>query len=408
MNKVISQLAGVMLRFLLTHAIGCLALALTGSDEYLRLSLLLLPTMFLYFFFRKRIHHAAAFVSLHAGVLLVCVFFANRLFTAGLSAVEWGCLLFALGDSLRLRVSKREFKSFSGLSALVFAGGFIVSAYFDRPAVMQICLWDALLFVGFKIVFDGLSNINEFLEVNDKVSEMPVMLIQKRTGIFLAVFVALVVLGMNWGLHSGIDELIEKAGHFLLELMRFHPGEQGGEVTQQVEFSMFSDAPLPDVSGLQLEVGRTLPPVFAILGRLLVRIALVSAGFFIVKALYVKLRFVMKGLYHTKDENEFSEFVFPIKDGFAVSVRQKLGLSKIKDASPNNAKIRKLYKKYIMKNKRGIPEKSLTPYEISKKLQIEKEQYDADIRGLYEKAKYGQEECTQKEVGEMKGYIMGR
>ena len=47
--------------------------------------------------------------------------------------------------------------------------------------------------------------------------------------------------------------------------------------------------------------------------------------------------------------DEVSEYIAPVREQFASAIRNRLRFSDVKDTYPNNAKIRKLYKKYIGK-----------------------------------------------------------
>lgn len=393
------QLVNLLLRFLLIHCTASLALSLLGQESFYLLGAVLACLAFIFLFFRQTVKNGALFIIFHAVVFIAATSFFDGIFHTILTLACAAELIY----SLAARFKKSENERYSGLISLLFVLLFLTGTYFNKGFYLSLCTSEAVCFIGLKFISDGIFNTSEFLDINEKISDMPYTLIKKRTGFFLILFSAIIIIGMSAGINSGLGDILEYLWNNLLSVIKNIFKNPRNIESRQADFSVFSDTPLPDVSGLNIKTGRPLSPFFEIIGKIVLYFLLFSAAVLTVKILIVKLRNLLLDFYDTREENEKSEFAAPDKTGFAII--KKIKFSKFKDSLPNDAKIRRMYKKYIMKNKENTLPVYLTPKEISQKLKLTLAPEDEQIRTIYEHAKYNNSECTEQDVAEMKRLV---
>ena len=77
-------------------------------------------------------------------------------------------------------------------------------------------------------------------------------------------------------------------------------------------------------------------------------------------------------------------------------IRKKKSESLFWDRSPN-ARIRKFYKKRVLRDRKEIPGKYMTPEELEMEILMSDEEKSI-FHTYYEKARYGSEPCTKEEM----------
>lgn len=66
------------------------------------------------------------------------------------------------------------------------------------------------------------------------------------------------------------------------------------------------------------------------------------------------------------------------------------------------ARIRKYYRNQILKRTQGVPHACRTPEELEKQAGLVKGEVTEEFHELYEKARYGKQECTAADAARMK------
>lgn len=393
------EIIHTLMRFLVIHNAAALAMSIFRNNDFYLPGAVLLVAMLLFTFFRCKVKNGSLFVILHLAVFSVSFMFGG---------MRCAFLFFTVGGDAILSMMKRfksaEIKSYSGLVSLMFALSFIIGSILGSPQYLLCCVTEAVIFTGLKFILDGMLNTEEFIAVNEKIADMPVNLIRKRINVFLVIFVAVAALTMIVGINSGLGEILEDIVTWFLGLFEGIFRRETPIEESTADFSVFSEKVLPDMSGMNIKTGRALTPLAKAIGRIMLFVALLIFAVYALKSVIVKLRDVVEGLYASDDDKDESEFIAPKDNAQSIWQRRRVKNSKFDDSLPNDAKIRKLYKKYVSRLGKKEPEKYHTPYEISRSFGACSADDDR-ITELYEKAKYRKDECTAEEVTELKAVL---
>ncbi len=181
-----------------------------------------------------------------------------------------------------------------------------------------------------------------------------------------------------------------------LSKLRFEPLDTGVQMPEFFEENTEPDYLMEELLWLKSQAKET-PEWMKTASEALYIFTLAGMLFVVMKIIFKAIRKAMESFAG----NEEDEIIFLGKEDNGIEKKTRLIKSGSKDVyrSPDR-KIRRLYKKMIRRTLREKPVGNETPLQLEYKAGLyEKENLDmAKIHGLYEKARYGKEACTQEEA----------
>ena len=240
----------------------------------------------------------------------------------------------------------------------------------------------------------NLDEMMQVFDVNEKLERFPAKRLLKNNLFMMAIQTIIVIAGMITALIAGIDGAIDKVGElfkklilWILTLLESEP-EQGlyEEFEKGKELLIFEVGEKSVFMEFLLKILDVLMAVVAIAVVLYVI-------YCIVKKLYqLYLEFDM----NAAENGDEIEKIYTVQ-----TKEEKRQINKKKterlfwDRSPN-ARIRKHYKKRVLKDRKELPKAYMTPEEIEAEVHLSKEEKKI-FHTYYEKARYGNVVCTKED-----------
>lgn len=395
-------------QFTLYHSVACLLTGIgAGENEnwgmYLRMGILLLPLL-LYSFSRAYVKNLFLFALVHLGSALALLrFFPQWL---GEAVAIFVCLIVMIGNSVRFRITKSyHYKECPSLFLLLFL--FAVSslaAYTEMTLLMQLCFYELIVFILFYMISMNLENTEKFIHINRDTANFPVRQMKGVSRTLLCFFAIVLLGGMLLAPQFHPERLAEKAGSMIQLFLRWLVLHF---LNEEINSESMEGNPLENQSGNGVELLEGTPSQLALfLQELLLALAnlLLVAGilFGVGFGLYqIYKRFYAIPLKDGADEDE--KDVITVTESIPIIRRRK---EQDETSGGNSKKIRHQYKKSVKrrKGKGQILARTLTPTEIEYVLEqpIKGGKQTERLIALYEKARYGKEECTREELEEVK------
>ena len=424
-DEICNDVLVLLMKGLMYHSLVCVLYNFASEKPLhmdLRLLILYIP-LFLFAVIRRKCGKFFLFILFHAatgGVLLLVLPGLEERITIG------GCTAFIAASSMHARLNQvdEEEECPSILSLIVFVMSYLAAAHTNRVLVMQICYYEAFLFLILFFAYTNLSSMTTFIRENERMEHLPVKQIKGMNRMLLVIFLLALASGMLRTPYLPMDSLFGAGGDLLRMLIRViimlllwifkRETPQTGFLGEGEEQVMPS-----------LEAGKTsmLAQVFEKIFMTAV-CALLAAG-----AVYLLVRGVY-GLYkkfyeQNKDTADESEFIWenPVRKVRMDRKRQKKEFF----AGMNiNRRIRYIYKKSIQRRfgrNTDIPA-SMTLTELeelithkceggAEKIEItagnvtDNERTQQRIM-LYQKARYSQYKCGKQELEMMKQNLEAR
>lgn len=390
--RIINYLTG----FLILSSIHCtvVAMALAQDRGTFTSSLVYLPAIILLSETCKRTKHFWQYI-LFAIIPVVILYLAGRSEYERKLSVILGFA--AIAFYFYARAMKTD--CLLDTPGYHFLGIYLIMYFLERQYPSKLLEHYAILGAGVCILLCMYkTNFDEMLQVfdvNEKLERFPEKRLLKNNLFMMAIQTVIVIIGMIAALFTGIDGAIDKIGDLLrrliiwiLTLLESEP-EQG--LYEEIE---------KDKELLIFEVGEK-SAFMEFLLKLLDILSVVLVAAIVLYVLYCIIK-KMYQLYLDFDLNA-AENGDEIEKIYTVQTKEEKRQIKKKkterlfwDRSPN-ARIRKFYKKRVLKDLKEIPASYLTPEEIEKNVSM-----SADDKKLfhnyYEKARYGNVACTKEEM----------
>jgi len=280
-----------------------------------------------------------------------------------------------------------------------FLGLYIVMYFLERQYPSKLLEHYAIVGAGICLLLCMYKiNLDEMLQVfdvNEKLERFPEKRLLKNNLFMMAIQTVIVIIGMITALFAGIDGAIDKAGalfgkliQWILKLMeawapKGASEDYGGE-----------KEPLVFEVGEQSAFMEFLMKVLDVLSVILVAALILYVIYRILRKIYqLYLDFDL----HSVENGDEIETIYTVQTKEEKrQIKMKKTESLFWDRSPN-ARIRKFYKKRVLKDWKEIPGKYMTPEEIETGIQMTEEEKKV-FHTYYEKARYGSVPCTKEEM----------
>lgn len=390
--RIINYLTG----FLLLSSLHCAVAAVVvdaGKSAFF-FSMIYLPIVISMSAAQKKVTHFWQF-AMTCGVILCIVYMLSRnAFERGLSCT---LVTLAAGSFFYARAKKNScwletpIYAFLGLYVIMY----LLEMRFKNELLRNYAVFGAGICYLLCIYKINLDEMNRVVDASSQLERFPVKRLFQSNYLMMGVQTLVVVLGMCALPLFGADGVMSRLLHTVREGIAW--------LLRRLEFSEDASGTVQEATNGELVLLETREPskfmefVLAlgeVLGWIIVIALTVYVLYVLVKKLYqLYLQFDAESaengdrieqLYMTRSRDEKKR------------IKQQKQKSLRWDNSPN-ARIRKTYKKRVLKELKGIPNVSMTPAEIEMEISMEKEQ-KVHFHNYYEKARYGKEPCTKEEA----------
>ena len=388
------------------HAIAALLLTITGfsGQPCLFAFLLILPAL-LFLLVRLKIRNYVWFTLLHLGILALSLLFGTK----PTEKMVYFCAVFIMFcDSYRIAFSKKEEWEHrtSYFCVLVFAGCYMISDLMGYTSLLPVFVGELIAYLTVYILLQASFKTWYFLATNSALPNLPVKQIRhvSHTLIFLFGLVACLVMLLlaqipaetPWGALSGgvrwlISGFLFLAAKLLTPLFHLQDANSvPGHTSSAPDGPWAQEAALPAWAEL-------LENVFlAVLFILAIAAILFGLG-------YVFYLLQKRFAARAHMDADVVEYVGTDETENGIG-RTRRGVSTLFKPETNPQKARRLYRRYVNRQRKKndtIPP-AYTPAEISVKVGTMGTQEDAQIRAIYEKARYSQQMISKEELQKIK------
>ena len=276
---------------------------------------------------------------------------------------------------------------------------YLLGNHFHREFLIRYASLGAGIYFLICNFYTNMTEIDEFVKIHSTLERLPVKRLGKINSWMMWLQSGLIACAMFVTPYLGIDQLIRQAGRALRNLLSFLLGllPTGGqeEMMQQARENM-------------MEMMMQEPHEVSAFMQLLYKILDIIGWLFALLLVLLFIRMIIKKIYemyrqfnsHTEENGDRIERLIA-----APSAEKKRTLDKqmkenlFWDRSPAG-RIRKIYKKRILRELKNPPKPYMTPLEIEKDMEMPGEQKEL-FHHFYEKARYGKEGCTKDDLQAM-------
>lgn len=409
-NRRAELLSALLMQFLLYHCAACTAVSLFYHTEmaghYLFMALLLPPLFFLAFL-RYHVKNFALFLLLH---LIAPLFglLAGRGLGEKLSLA--GFLVLMLVVSISRRTTERwkvqENPSIGMITTPLLC--YFLGYYMKNPLLMRLIYGELFAYMILYFLHKNLKNTTDFIEINKNTANFPAgqMTVVNRSfaALFLVVLAAAMVLFSRLHLEAVLFPVLRGLLYVIAWIFSLLPFSDASEQMQNTAQRMDKESPLEGLGTSETGL------FWVIVEKILIAavIALIAAA--VIGGTAYLLYYLYKRFYAERKENtDEKEFVAGEIKWFSKGLfagREDMAKDRKSFRNPR-WRIRKAYKRYVKKGfgKRESVPAALTPQEMLALLGEKGKASDSasleKIRAIYERARYSEKECTQKELEEL-------
>ncbi len=417
-GKKAEAVCAFVLRFLLYHSVACLIMANFYAEgqmkHYIWLFSMLVPMCYLALV-RKCAKYFVLALLLHVPVLFVGVLLGRDL---GEKIVTTVFMVVMFVTSLYMCMSEKKNKENCppiSLTVILLICHFM-GYYLNDTALVQVTHYELMIYIVVFLTHESLHNISEFIDIHRDTANFPVgqMTVINRLMVvlLLAVLVAAMLIFPQLHLDVLLLPLLKGLGKFFAWLLSFI---NLPEASKQVQGAMDNMSGVQEgLLGEKSETGL----FWIIMEKIMIVLVIVAMAALVIGGIAYLLYRLYKGFYAEKKENaDEKEFLVGEIQWFPKGFFG--GNKAVKEEKGSlNERIRKLYRRFVKKSfkrKESVPT-VLTPEEM---LMFLKEKHDRKmvnmtdgdwnrIREVYERARYGELNCTQEELDEMKRLVSSR
>ncbi len=358
-------------------------------------SLVYLPIIILFSSAEKKVKHSWQYLGC-VTVVLAMIYFMN------LSGFLKGVILMLTFVAAVSYFIARAYKmkcwleqpGFPGL--IIFLIIYFLSLQADSELLRRYAMIGAGIYYLLCIYQLNMEEVQKFIWVNEKLERVPVHRIYHGNYLMLGIQTVFVTSGMCLFSVFQLEDTFSKLGKIFQSMIRwlFRWLESDEIPTAAEEAAEQAEVVLP---GQAEEVSDFMKMLHEIMDK-------IAWVIVIAVTLYVLYR-ILKKLYQLymdfdASSEEVGDKIEQIKSLSKEDEKSKLKKQKTPklfwDRTPN-ARIRKYYKKRVLKELKAAPKISMTPEEIGREMNISTEEKEL-LRTYYEKARYGNLECTKEEV----------
>jgi len=389
---IIKYLAG----FMILSTVHCTVVAMVlardrGTFVY---SLVYLPVIILLSETQKRTKYFWQY-ALCAGAAVIFVHLVGRsIFERKLSVI---LTLIAVAFYFYARARKAE--CILDTPETYFLLLYVAVYFLERQFPSRLLEHYAVIGAGFYLLLcmykTNMNEIHEVFDLNGNLERFPEKRLLKNNLLMMGIQTVFVISGMIAAMFVGIDgivdtfrDIVAKIVRWILKLLESDVKPEGAEVLDGKKELIFIEA--KETSAFM----EFLLKLLDILSTLVIIALIVYAIYRVLRKLYQ--------LYLDFDKNA-SENGDQIEKIYTVQTKEeKKRLRKKRtenlfwDRTPD-ARIRKSYKKRVLRDLNKIPKPSMTPEEIERGIVMDDDK-KMIFHSLYEKARYGNEKCTAEDV----------
>jgi hypothetical protein len=414
--QLIIDINNIILRFIIAFGImGFILIIGTGDTNYVRNILFLFPAPFVSYLIGKKARHLWLFITMHLLLIAVYMLWFNQIIYYAI----FGLYLFIL--AVMTLVQRLREKRIPGNTPLGFITAVLVAYIccdFMKQADMKpFFLISAIIYIMLYFVNLHFFNLRNYIIIHEDVAKIPVRQIVSSNHFLFFSFCLLCLVMMLLFAQLPLKELVVFIGRalknaliFLLSLVHFQ--ENDLKRTQPQESPVMQDNQM----GLLPPAEEDPSPIMEILSKILFYASVVLLVIALVAGIIYLLYSLYKRFYAKKadDSRDKSEFISPFADKSRLR-REKFSLHKkfrFALGKTNNEKIRKHYYDAIAANadsdllSGAMTPTQLTGYAFGKESKSKKrvlgEEKQKELTQLYEKARYGREECSKHDLGRIR------
>lgn len=276
---------------------------------------------------------------------------------------------------------------------LLFIFVYLISLGFDAKKLSLISCVEGIAFLIINMFLSGVSAHEKFITENISVQNFPLEQIRKTYFSLLSIFTAgclgITTIACSISVPADsmgfISDMLHKLYEFLPKIesppgTAKEPGKIGGDQYAQalVDF------------GIESKTNEWVENVGTVIAVII----------FVVSIVLILWWFLIRIINNLKQTRHVG--ADKLEFAFADDVHEKIKREKfVAEDEGNDKKIRKLYKKYILKKTKKNVKKSETPGMLQSRIAAEEEKGDI-IRSIYEKARYSQSECSSEDAEMLK------
>lgn len=396
----------ILVQFTLYHSVACLITGIGGAESrwmYLRMGILLFPLL-LYLLVRMYVGNLFLFLLIHIGCAGGLILFFPK--TVGEAIAILICLLVMVINSIRFRII--ESYGYSECPSLIMISlifiVYVLAAYTEKVLLMKLYFYEFVVFLFFYMISKNLENTEKFISMNQETANFPIRQIKGVNRTLLCFFAAVMLVGMLLAPRLHPEYITKQLGNLALIFLRW--------IFSLIQTKEISPEPLLDMGSSENQ-GYGFPIEEAVPSKLALFLQYVMEVFtviFLISVLLFGIGFCLYQIYKRfyaiplkAGEEKKETDVITITESIPI-FRKKKDLQE--ELGGYSKKIRRHYKKSVKRRKGKTQElsPSLTPTEIEAVLEhsIKDAKEQERILVLYEKARYGKEECTKEELEEVR------
>lgn len=394
--KIIHYVTG----FLILSSIHCLfaSLAAGGDKKTFIYSLIYLPIVMLFSEVQKRTKHSWQFLLL-SGIGIGFVYFVGRnSFDQKMSMI---LTVMASASYFYARAGKKkcwiEEPVYPFLAIYIIM--ILLEMKYESILLKNYAVYGAGVYYLLCMYKNNLDEMHRICDEGTRLERFPMKRLFQSNYVMMGFQTIIVALGMCAasviGMDGALSKMMQMMRNGIAWLLRGLEAEElvaTGEATEEaVQMAAAQTKELSAFMEILLSIGEFL-------GWIIVIGVTLYAIFKLLRKCYqLYLAFDMNSAENGDHIEQL--YVVRSKDEKKILKKQKRE-TLFWDRSPNS-KIRKIYKKRVLRDWKEIPDASMTPAEIEEKVVMsEKEKYLLHI--LYEKARYGKDSCTREEASAYK------
>lgn len=406
--RIIIDIINIMLRFSVAFSIMALFfLSATGDRTYVWKLFYVLPVPFVSYIISKWTKRLWAFIILH---ILVFAAYAGTIDDIALKATlcTYIIVLAVLAFTGRIRKNSIVGNTHMGFIATIVITC-IYCEYMKLADMERLFLGLAFLYILLFLINFYLLNFKDYFINYEAVANIPIRQITSSNHMFFAFFAILCLGVMLIGLLFPMKNVLLFLGGLIVMIAKtlaalIHPGTEN---PAEQPFEEHKEPPIPT------EVN----PILELIGQIFMYIILIMIIVAVIFGIIYGCYLIYNKFYANKANGykDRLEFISPFENKKAEGRQEHKPIRKWFHAlfgKTNNERIRKHYYNSVMKNTdSGQLTREMTPTQLSRFAlsndvaspeRAEILLKEKDLTALYEKARYGREECSKKELIKVK------
>ncbi|MBR0087930.1 MAG: hypothetical protein IJL98_09365 [Lachnospiraceae bacterium] len=408
-EKAIAVLRPVSGVLLMASVLSILTLVLSSLREspqdfgklFLQSLYFIVPYVVSWFAVRY-IKNLAVYVLVSAVPILVILILPYPALLKAVLVLVCGILV-AARASARMRGGRDFTEKPSAVVLGLFIAAFFIGGGFENELMSTINYYLAFAYAIVFIIYSNFKKLNEYLEFNKNVENIPYSQISRTNYGTLAIYLLLTIALMIILPLLGIDKLAANLGQALKDLLSKIIGDPDYSTASHasMETDPSYEMVMPEGIARETETPQWLKILYQIFSWVATgAVIIIGLGILVM----VSLR-MMKLFYRSEksgiDKDEFIHVGDETKESLFREFKPVKRVQEWLDRSPN-AQVRRFYKKTLLKNAKNPPEAYMTPEEAETYAGLPEGKNRETLHTLYEKARYSASGVSREELRMLK------